>query len=92
MNSVKIKTKTSVNISKYTLLVIPPLLNLILYILGDQGKGWKAASVQLPDGSLSLVFEAVRGDGFKGDIAIDDVSYHGSEYCFDNGVYARGIQ
>ncbi|XP_069133150.1 MAM and LDL-receptor class A domain-containing protein 1-like [Argopecten irradians] len=57
---------------------------------GNQGVGWNIARVPLRRGrsfnarikllaynkchSIMVVFEAVRGQGFKGDIAIDDVS------------------
>ncbi|XP_021371353.1 MAM and LDL-receptor class A domain-containing protein 1-like, partial [Mizuhopecten yessoensis] len=42
---------------------------------GDQGVGWSIAQVRLRRGSaFQVVFEAVRGQTFKGDIAIDDVS------------------
>ncbi|KAI8512340.1 hypothetical protein Bbelb_089790 [Branchiostoma belcheri] len=36
---------------------------------GDQGDAWKQATVDL------VVFEGVRGASYRGDIAIDDVSY-----------------
>ncbi|XP_033751998.1 MAM and LDL-receptor class A domain-containing protein 1-like [Pecten maximus] len=42
---------------------------------GNQGVGWNIAQVRLRRGrAFNVVFEAVRGQGFKGDIAIDDVS------------------
>ncbi|XP_035691847.1 mucin-5AC-like [Branchiostoma floridae] len=42
---------------------------------GNQGNAWTLGRAQL-DGSSSfnVIFEAVRGDSFRGDIAIDDVT------------------
>ncbi|XP_055957693.1 MAM and LDL-receptor class A domain-containing protein 2 [Patella vulgata] len=45
----------------------------------SQGNSWKGAFVQISGGSLTatmtnVVFEAVRGTNYKGDIAIDDIS------------------
>ncbi|XP_019646647.1 PREDICTED: MAM and LDL-receptor class A domain-containing protein 1-like, partial [Branchiostoma belcheri] len=44
-------------------------------VTGNQGNAWQFGHAQL-DGSSSfnVVFEAVRGNGFRGDIAIDDVT------------------
>lgn len=37
--------------------------------------GWKAQTCSLTHSSLcQVVFEGIRGNGFEGDIAIDDVS------------------
>ncbi|KAM9476806.1 MAM domain-containing glycosylphosphatidylinositol anchor protein 1 isoform 1-T2 [Clarias gariepinus] len=42
---------------------------------GHQGPSWKKANVVVyPSGPFQVVFEGIRGDGFEGDIAIDDVS------------------
>ncbi|XP_019639608.1 PREDICTED: MAM and LDL-receptor class A domain-containing protein 1-like [Branchiostoma belcheri] len=44
-------------------------------VIGDQGNVWKLGNAQLDgSGGFNVVFEAVRGDGFRGDIAIDDVT------------------
>ena len=44
--------------------------------LGNQGSEWLQARVSLPalDTASNVVLEGVRGDGWQGDIAIDDVS------------------
>ncbi|XP_019641851.1 PREDICTED: MAM and LDL-receptor class A domain-containing protein 1-like [Branchiostoma belcheri] len=43
---------------------------------GDQGDAWKQATVDLvTDKNFYVVFEGVRGTSYRGDIAIDDVSY-----------------
>ncbi|XP_019616525.1 PREDICTED: MAM and LDL-receptor class A domain-containing protein 1-like [Branchiostoma belcheri] len=44
-------------------------------VSGNQGNAWQFGHAQM-DGSSSfnVVFEAVRGNGFRGDIAIDDVT------------------
>ncbi|XP_072533521.1 MAM domain-containing glycosylphosphatidylinositol anchor protein 1 isoform X3 [Salminus brasiliensis] len=42
---------------------------------GHQGPSWQKANVIMyPSGPFQVVFEGIRGDGFEGDIAIDDVS------------------
>ncbi|CAH1790069.1 unnamed protein product [Owenia fusiformis] len=41
---------------------------------GDQGNRWYRALVNLPRGTYRLVFEGVRGNGFYGDVAIDELS------------------
>ncbi|XP_065152190.1 MAM domain-containing glycosylphosphatidylinositol anchor protein 1 isoform X1 [Paramisgurnus dabryanus] len=42
---------------------------------GHQGPEWrKADAVIYPSGPFQVVFEGIRGNGFEGDIAIDDVS------------------
>ncbi|ESO97870.1 hypothetical protein LOTGIDRAFT_152977 [Lottia gigantea] len=48
--------------------------NALWTLTGDQGQGWQIAEVTIKRGrNFNLVFEAVRGNDFKGDIAIDDV-------------------
>ncbi|XP_078692072.1 MAM and LDL-receptor class A domain-containing protein 1-like [Branchiostoma floridae x Branchiostoma belcheri] len=43
---------------------------------GDQGDAWQQATVDLlADRNFYVVFEGVRGTSYRGDIAIDDVSY-----------------
>lgn len=42
---------------------------------GTQGNLWKNANISLPVyNDLSLVFEGIVGPGFRGDIALDDIS------------------
>ena len=43
---------------------------------GNQGSAWKLASVSVPPvkQSWQVTFEAIRGNGVMGDIAIDDFS------------------
>ena len=43
---------------------------------GNQGSAWKLASVSIPPvkQSWQVTFEALRGNGVMGDIAIDDFS------------------
>ncbi|KAI7805265.1 putative MAM domain-containing glycosylphosphatidylinositol anchor protein 1-like [Triplophysa rosa] len=42
---------------------------------GHQGPEWrKADAVIYPSGPFQVIFEGIRGNGFEGDIAIDDVS------------------
>ncbi|CAH1790066.1 unnamed protein product, partial [Owenia fusiformis] len=42
-------------------------------ITGDQGDKWQEVKLDLPGGNYKVVFEGIRGVGFEGDIAIDDV-------------------
>ncbi|XP_073690672.1 MAM domain-containing glycosylphosphatidylinositol anchor protein 1 [Garra rufa] len=42
---------------------------------GHQGAEWRKADAEIyPSGPFQVVFEGIRGNGFEGDIAIDDVS------------------
>ncbi|XP_059421746.1 MAM domain-containing glycosylphosphatidylinositol anchor protein 1-like [Carassius carassius] len=42
---------------------------------GHQGPEWRKADAEIyPSGPFQVVFEGIRGSGFEGDIAIDDVS------------------
>ncbi|CAG2200379.1 MAM and LDL-receptor class A domain-containing protein 2 [Mytilus edulis] len=44
-------------------------------ISGNQGQLWKQKCVLLPDSKpINIVFEAETGDGYTGDIALDDVN------------------
>ena len=40
----------------------------------DSGPRWRQGFVTVPDGEAYIVFEASRGDSFRGDIALDDVT------------------
>ncbi|XP_028397063.1 A disintegrin and metalloproteinase with thrombospondin motifs 3-like isoform X2 [Dendronephthya gigantea] len=45
--------------------------------IGDQGRKWTRAEVNIPIGlSYQIVIEAIRGRGWRGDIAIDDIVFH----------------
>ncbi|XP_035387783.1 MAM domain-containing glycosylphosphatidylinositol anchor protein 1 isoform X3 [Electrophorus electricus] len=49
--------------------------SLVWTLSGHQGPVWTKASVVVyPGGPFQVVFEGIRGDGYEGDIAIDDVS------------------
>ena len=41
---------------------------------GSQGNQWKKAEVQVNGNSYSVVFMGVRGNGYQGDIALDEIS------------------
>ncbi|KAK3586774.1 hypothetical protein CHS0354_016949 [Potamilus streckersoni] len=46
---------------------------------GDQGESWNSACWTIPSTSLSMfyiVFNATRGNGTQGDIAVDDIEYN----------------
>ncbi len=47
---------------------------LIRSVTGDQGNVWKTVEMNFPSGGQSLVIQAIRGNGYRSDIAIDDVS------------------
>ena len=51
----------------------------VLYTLewtasGDKGEGWSTATVPLSKGTTGIMFEAIRGVGYRSDIAIDEIS------------------
>ncbi|XP_013390343.1 MAM and LDL-receptor class A domain-containing protein 1 [Lingula anatina] len=59
---------------------------------GDQGQGWKKANLQLtPAKVFQLVFEGVRGDSYRGDIAVDDVTLSDGD-CSDSTNQAKATQ
>ncbi|XP_069034678.1 MAM domain-containing glycosylphosphatidylinositol anchor protein 1 isoform X2 [Lepisosteus oculatus] len=61
----------------------PPVWSLS----GSQGNSWKQANVTVsPSGPFQVVFEGVRGSGFEGDIAIDDVSVTKGRCKQDNPI------
>ena len=47
---------------------------LVWFRTRDQGPEWKDAHVNLPAGEGSVLIEATRGVGYRGDVAIDDIS------------------
>ncbi|XP_013875971.1 MAM domain-containing glycosylphosphatidylinositol anchor protein 1 isoform X2 [Austrofundulus limnaeus] len=54
---------------------IAPVDSVVWTKSGHQGPVWRKASVDIsPSGPFQIVFEGIRGPGFEGDIAIDDVS------------------
>lgn len=62
------------------------LSNPILNITGPQGDFWYRGLVQAPysQNDYQFVIEGVRGNGYQGDIAIDDVSLTpGCQICKD---------
>lgn len=42
--------------------------------------------------SFQIVFEGVRGNGYRGDIAIDDIEFYISGGCSTFPTYASGLQ
>ena len=55
----------------------------------DQGDEWHEAVVplnSLPDEDYQVVFTAVRAEGYRGDIAIDDVAWIPYSGCFSSQV------
>lgn len=57
---------------------------------GDQGKGWfhAFASIKSQD-NFTVSFEGITGNGFRGDIAIDDLKIK-SESCPTKGLFMSG--
>ena len=50
---------------------------VIQSITGDQGPGWKQMAVPLPSYfQFTILFESVQGNGYLGDIAIDDIVFN----------------
>lgn len=55
-------------------------LKIIFEAVGNLGDMWHRGEVTIPtEGDFQLVFEGVVGDGYQGDIALDDVSF--SQHC-----------
>ncbi|XP_065942368.1 MAM and LDL-receptor class A domain-containing protein 1 isoform X2 [Magallana gigas] len=50
---------------------------------GDAGNLWIVTSVSLPPSNGKIQFVGVRGDGFRGDIAIDDVHFMAGDCSTD---------
>ncbi|CAG2200380.1 unnamed protein product [Mytilus edulis] len=47
---------------------------LVWSLSGNQGNAWHIANVPLSDlQSMKVIFEGIAGDGYTGDIAIDDI-------------------
>ncbi|XP_019632083.1 PREDICTED: MAM and LDL-receptor class A domain-containing protein 2-like [Branchiostoma belcheri] len=58
---------------------------------GTQGNQWDQGQVDIPSNSqYNIVFEGVRGNGFRGDIAIDDVTMTDGS-CFAATVSPQGV-
>ncbi|XP_012723466.2 MAM domain-containing glycosylphosphatidylinositol anchor protein 1 isoform X1 [Fundulus heteroclitus] len=54
---------------------IAPVDSVVWTKSGHQGPDWRKAFFDInPSGPFQIVFEGIRGPGFEGDIAIDDVS------------------
>ena len=77
----KEKSNTGTYYGLKTLIFFVCVLNLsvfkILYfIVGNQGNLWNFAKLLLRSNkNYQLVIEARRGDGFLGDISVDDISF-----------------
>ena len=53
---------------------------------GTQGQLWKQANITLPNySSLSVVFEGIVGNGYRGDIALDDITLRAGPCFGDSG-------
>lgn len=64
--------------------------NVLASLTGNQGQGWKQLTVPLPSyNHFSVLFEAVQGNGYLGDIAIDDIQFNScapSKWYFTEGT------
>ena len=51
-------------------------MHLVWNKTGEQGNSWIKGTVDIGGhANFRIVFEGVRGDGYQGDIAIDDISF-----------------
>lgn len=78
IGSLLVRKRTTYNVGGLS----SPLLN----VTGPQGDFWYRAVVQVPSGQedYQFVIEGIRGSGYQGDIAIDDVSLTpGCQICSD---------
>uniref|UniRef100_A0A8C7FE08 MAM domain containing glycosylphosphatidylinositol anchor 1 n=1 Tax=Oncorhynchus kisutch TaxID=8019 RepID=A0A8C7FE08_ONCKI len=56
-------------------------------LIGNQGPDWNQANIIVnPSGPFQVVFQAIRGSGYEGDIAIDDVSVTKGKCKQENSV------
>lgn len=56
-------------------------------ISGDHGDKWRCTYLNIPSKTqYSIVFEAVRGNGYRSDVAVDDIKF---VYCSGLGPTAR---
>ncbi|XP_019909389.2 MAM domain-containing glycosylphosphatidylinositol anchor protein 1 isoform X2 [Esox lucius] len=61
--------------------------NLVWSLKGNQSSDWKQANINFnPSGPFQVMFEAIRGSGYEGDIAIDDVSVTKGKCKQENSV------
>ncbi|KAL0969884.1 hypothetical protein UPYG_G00233830 [Umbra pygmaea] len=61
--------------------------NLVWSLKGNQGPDWNQAYINFnPSGPFQVMFEAIRGQGYEGDIAIDDVSVTKGKCKQENSV------
>lgn len=70
------------------LLRVRSLVNTLMWTKsGHQGPNWEKAFVDIrPSGPFQIVFEGIRGSGYEGDIAIDDVSITSGKCKQENTV------
>ncbi|XP_052089212.1 MAM and LDL-receptor class A domain-containing protein 2-like [Mytilus californianus] len=60
-------------------------INLVWSLSGNQGNTWHIANVPLSDlQSMKVIFEGIAGDGYTGDIAIDDIQLMDACPCPDS--------
>ncbi|KAK6307644.1 hypothetical protein J4Q44_G00227920 [Coregonus suidteri] len=60
---------------------------LIWTLDGNQGPDWNQANIIVnPSGPFQVMFQAIRGSGYEGDIAIDDVSVTKGKCKQENSV------
>ena len=53
-------------------------MHLLWNKTGEQGNKWIKGTVNIGGhANFRIVFEGVRGNGYQGDIAIDDISFEG---------------
>ncbi|CAF4185562.1 unnamed protein product, partial [Rotaria sp. Silwood2] len=66
---------------------------LIWALAGQQGKDWKHAFAPIqPNGKYQVIIEGVRGKGFDGDIAVDDIGILPTDSCTLQPIDADPIQ
>uniref|UniRef100_A0A4W5QR48 MAM domain containing glycosylphosphatidylinositol anchor 1 n=1 Tax=Hucho hucho TaxID=62062 RepID=A0A4W5QR48_9TELE len=61
-------------------------------LIGNQGPDWNQANIIVnPSGPFQVVFQAIRGSGYEGDIAIDDVLVTKGKCKQENSVSNTGM-
>lgn len=59
--------------------------------IGQKGNQWFEGAVPLssPKSTFQIIFEGVRGNGYQGDIGIDDITFDAASPCNCKYIYQK---
>ena len=81
-------TSICYNVNVFKSVILKFSVIFFIRVTGDQGDEWREAQVTLPyvpGETFRVLIEGVVGNGFKGDIAVDDIKYI-PEACKNGGT------